>query len=1155
MPQIGASPIPFRGPAGWGGMTTLNKAEPSQFDLLENCYVSGDGSELRTFPGYVCVIDPATTERSAVADTTTGYVATHIDARFPVRTLIASPYYLEATTTSTMKIWTRPTQLHAVEQVRGRWVFVGESDFRREPIYNSGSTAWVRIVSYDDAGGFFTLTLDSAPLTTANTFNALTIGDRIAIEGLVGTSDTDLNNLGHAVTNIVGPVVTLGTASGAITAVTGQAGLISRVTNSNAAGAIISDDVESLTTWTSLARGDVDASVSLVYTAHVANRWRDFGDQGGGANLKEGNANAATVNGGRSRRRQRSLPYRLSPHIAGNRLILAAPGYGCVFQAPQVTPTNLDDATAANGLSSISNELYDRPQSLGVPKCVVWEDPDKAVATSYHFYSASGASMGWGGTNGAMAGRAGTYKFKFAYRNDATGEVGLCSEEISLTTTLTTYAFMGIRFAVYFPGYLMHECLALSVNVYRTAMNGTTFYFDRTVSLETVAINGGGVVSGKYGLEPYSTTTEYFHHILSPLYYTTDADLILREGTVPDTIEQMPMGCKAARTLRGWTLFGGALGNAGTKRELQQGTLTFQYDKVGSGTDGVFYQPDEVGSAFTNDYTPPVPGAFRGAETGFGCAANNIPPAYSGQTIVSRTLCPFPRKELILDKLVNTKVGNVGAGVGDWSGRIPDVRYSVLDTPLVGTVDLTDAAMRVQTSYLKLSRGKLQISEADYPNITPATNTTVVSSENDDDVEGIGSMGGQAVIGTRSKTYMVGFSQSPVGVPAEVASDRFGCIAANSMVEFDGGCAWLSDRGPCAMMGGVPTWIGEPLERLFIGETSRYLRDSEGMMRHSWACHDAERGLLYFGVFANRFAGVTGEATVSYRGTSYTWTTAAAHADRDQIQSRFACDEVLVYSYRVGAWSVWRPSSAFGIQWMTRGQDADGNSRVFFLGSDKRLYAMDDTYGNGDKECYQSSISQTGTLTTLNVSETTNAESWVGATVVVYAGGLGTSRAVLRGVRTISSVGVGTVTLDSSIAVTSGDYIIIGARTMTVRTTFATLKGTATQQANKIGLRYALWSRLSAALPTSFYQNCFVTAEAKTIELVDRVPTQKTVPMTLGDTSASPSYKWLGYSYPNDTEFTTGLDRGIATGASHQITLTFVGGAQVKLHDLYVEMA
>src|SRR5687768_15971250 len=53
-------------------------------------------------------------------------------------------------------------------------------------------------------------------------------------------------------------------------------------------------------------------------------------------------AAAATVRGV-SRRRQKALPYRLNPEVAGDRIILAAPGYLCPFQAPLMVPIEPED--------------------------------------------------------------------------------------------------------------------------------------------------------------------------------------------------------------------------------------------------------------------------------------------------------------------------------------------------------------------------------------------------------------------------------------------------------------------------------------------------------------------------------------------------------------------------------------------------------------------------------------------------------------------------------------------------------------------------------------------------------------------------------------------------------------------------------------------
>lgn len=57
MSEIGAMPVSFRGDGPWRGMTTQSRALPQHFELLENCYVSSDGSEIRPIPGFRTYVD------------------------------------------------------------------------------------------------------------------------------------------------------------------------------------------------------------------------------------------------------------------------------------------------------------------------------------------------------------------------------------------------------------------------------------------------------------------------------------------------------------------------------------------------------------------------------------------------------------------------------------------------------------------------------------------------------------------------------------------------------------------------------------------------------------------------------------------------------------------------------------------------------------------------------------------------------------------------------------------------------------------------------------------------------------------------------------------------------------------------------------------
>ena len=91
------------------------------------------------------------------------------------------------------------------------------------------------------------------------------------------------------------------------------------------------------------------------------------------------------------------------------------------------------------------------------------------------------ASYSFGGSDASVSARNGTCKFRFAYKDEVTGEVGLLSEPLEIKVTSAIYAFQGVQLLVYFPGYLLHESLALSINVYRTVKDGDTYYFDRTI--------------------------------------------------------------------------------------------------------------------------------------------------------------------------------------------------------------------------------------------------------------------------------------------------------------------------------------------------------------------------------------------------------------------------------------------------------------------------------------------------------------------------------------------------------------------------------------------------------------------------------------------------------------------------------------------------
>ena len=534
--QPGASLVSMRSPEGWGGISTGSKASSGQFEVLENCYVSRNGDEIRSFPGFVCVVDPETNTRqynhlTALGGAVQGYTSNHTDARRNVTAANTSGNAIQtsaAAATDVMTVWSFPQSVHFAEQSHGRWVLVGEIGHRLQPIYNAARSSFVHAVSHQDSSwtpGKTRITLSTAPDTTATLHNTIQVGKYVWLYGLSGSfAESTLNGQAFAVLNISGSSIDLDVSS------SGLVGVI--VDTGHIAVYDLSDSV-SLGSWQTASPGSVLIDpLEKVYPAHVANRQRDFGDASGV--IIEGNSNT-----GLSRRQQKSLPYRLVPHIAGDRIVMASPGYGCAFQIPLMLPMDFSESSAAAGVRWVSNDIYDKPRCAGVPKAQQWS-PNANTQIVGNFGGLLVDGYCWGGSDAGAAARRGTYKFKFAYKDEVTGEVGLCSEPVTATTG-TTVPFEGIQLLVRHPGYLLHEPMALTINVYRTTKDGDTYYFDRTIKPET-AIPGTSTTAAesvKYGLATSSTANVQNLFIRYKAMYVEDAVLVQQNGYVPEVLEQI----------------------------------------------------------------------------------------------------------------------------------------------------------------------------------------------------------------------------------------------------------------------------------------------------------------------------------------------------------------------------------------------------------------------------------------------------------------------------------------------------------------------------------------------------------------------------------------------------------------------------------------
>lgn len=1258
-------------------------AVPFGHDLLLDCYVSRDGQEIRQMPGFKCIIDPVTTARTPAdaPGATTGYECDVVESYRPVNETVSNYLFAkEEAFTQQQVVWCDDNKPLFVEQVANRWVLVGESGVRREPIFNTGRTAYVRVTAVTHVSATqCDLTVNQQPETTANATNGIVAGNSLTVRGLTsGVAGTALNQKAHVVasfptattirinTSIVDPANNL----------TGQSAFVDRITpDFDGTSSTIGDDEYSLTAWHVGRKGDPTGDpITEVAPAHVANRRRDYGDAT--TTVAEGDL-------GRSRRRQHPLPYRPNPHVADQRLILAAPGYGCVFHVPVLTPTHTGDGFDLDGHYP-GNSVWDQPRCVGIPKALVWEDTETdaivnetqlaTVSTNttlqvagapwtvdqwigFRVYIVDGAAAGnssvisanttntitfgaiaglagtnpnfviygdtwhvlstavaqesFGGSNAASGvPRAGIYGFRFAYRDDTTGEMGLPSDPIFVSTNAVTSALQKIRFRVLFPGYVMPECLALTICVYRTQKNGTsgsTFFFDRAIPL----------TSSHHGLDPATGLTS----VELTMIYKEDAQLANSPVPVPD-LNQMPMGCADSITAKSWTVYGGSLGNAGPDLSLIQTDIGIRYDAItvfdslypqldtafthgSSATGSKSYYTGESGTAsavttvtltdaakawVTNQWVHWVVRITSGAASGqeseiisntatqltFAEIATlaglptyiiiarqpkftgqlGIPSSYAQQSIFSSGLLPYPTRQARLIAMRNPQAAYLSATLAVPETQIRELRWR-LDSDVFEKDKAHDHERR-RVVYIRGLRGALQIAEQDRPDITPGTNTTIVDDDRDANIEALGTYQGQILAATRRRTHMLGFSVSPVGAPVDMVSDSFGCIAPNTMVEHDGGSAWISDRGPVALMGGFQ-WIGQSLEPWFVGESARFLRDSRGMMRHAWGHHDAQRGLVMFGVFENRLRGTDDEVTVTHQGVTYLWDDAS-----DEVRSRFPCDTILVWSYAVNAWSIWRPQAGREWLWMASGQDATGTERSVFLCRDGRVYALDDQYSNFNRGGGFATVATRQTGSTITVTTTYGqAVSDIGASdsyaapgmrVLIVRGSATESPFVVADTTLVSATGAA-LTLPVSVSVEPNDTVWVGARTMSIVTTFRNFKGTDISRVAPIGLRTTVQSLLTHATQSgadTFPTLAFAKASVQSTSYEHRVEQYSDLPVT---EDGHANYTYLSQSRPGDLLV---VDRALAQGSNSGQNLRFridiVSAGSVRVHDLYADV-
>lgn len=1116
----------------WSGVSRLSVNDRGQrrFTTLDNCYVSQDGSEIRAFPGYATILDLTAVNNSS------GYERYVPDAVRPVLQYSSPdepfrfPQDYSTGTSQSLYARAKPSAFFGFEQIGGEIFVLGESRFREQPIYDSSRTKLTISQVSGQRAATYIFTLSGTPsgnsaLDTGAGLNGIRVGHIIYIDELTlsdGTESdqTQLNNevVGKQleVTGVSGSDVTVSLVPSAdlsANPVNGE-GEIHRIRpNRNdsyptgtADGPYASDyddrpdDPDALTCWRVTADLDLTDTTNSggaypCYPSWVANRQRDFGD---GNSVEDAEGIVLHQSGGvdirgASRREQRKLPYRPNIEPALDRIILACPQYGCMFQVPAKVPIDAANWTGAGtsttGIVYRNNDIYDRPRALGIPKPRLIESTATPNAVSPDNYGTSGqytASVRTNEGSPDLGLVAGEYRVAVAYEDAGTGDEGLASETISVTVSTSADYARTLRINYIHPGYHFPEALPLKMNVYLSEAGGDAmaFYGQFELAQDPIISASGSEqydISGFYGVAPVTPTGQraIFRSLDIPLPSDDSGDISdhLDPTRLAPQSASMPRGASACKFVRGVLFSGGAMGNAGPDGQLWSARASSTFVEGNS-----FFVSDEMDIQAHSIQDAQVPSSNPqdgdSENVTLGIAGRAFPDAYQGIPVI--TDGQFPGNDAVknVDRVLNRKVNSLydleSSANHYWHLERLRLRREAFDrgrragaTPTTATSSVSD-----QPVFYMMPRGQVQVGDPGAPNRSSRAFIKVVDPLRGDDITAFGHLGGSAVFCTRKETYSYSWYRNPGGEEPSLMSNEFGCIASNSMVEFDGGLAWLSARGPVAIGAGLQH-VGADVAEDFYAQSKRYARDSRGMMRHAWGAHDAARGLVYWGLLRT-----DADHTISDEGDTVSVSTAS-----DERLSRFPCDEILIWSYRANAFSHWRPPAGLEVYWMRPIADANGHVRMCFLAADQRIYALDDEWSDANA-VFNAGLGGTSSLecvTTANgTSSTTLAVSGYptgtytdgdahtlrrNLSMLLKAGmiveffdseGNMTADTTIASVTTTAEDGTGTVELSAAQTWTEGQKVRIGVRQrMKMVATYMGAETMDTNTYDKVHMRYA----------------------------------------------------------------------------------------------------
>lgn len=1198
---MGNQVLSLKGPDGrWKGQTTLSPVDSGERRMLKirNGYVNQDGSEIRQWPGSFTLLDLSDENNDHGLGTYALDAILPIYQTSPTEVYQYEPGYpITGSLLLTLRTRAKMAFLHGFEQIQEQIILFGESRFRETPLFTS-SRVVVTITQIENSGGVIVLTLSGTigASTTTNAAGAgmngtglppgITADSVVYVEDVILTSpaageqaavDAKLNKRVHQVGSLASGTITLQTTAlsplAAARACTGQVHVVAfnrsnTYDNTNGLSPYDDDidnridDPTALTSWRVVTKPSPGDSIQVCYPAWVANRQRDFGDRRPPATADGILQNVAGTRGV-SRREQRELPYRLNPECAVDRIVLAAPGYGCMFQIPVQVPVDQDGDF---GMPFYGNDIYDKPRSLGVPKARLVECSSKAPPTTPTENLVAGFDfMAWvvSGVTATTGLPEGEYQVAISWEDEALGEEGLASEVVSVTIPAIANHAYTITIPFFHPGYVMPECLALKMNVYIATPGADELAFYASFPLQSLPVgsptanNSNPDLSAKYGFTSSQPTTAFalYRRLQLPLPATVDdlADVLDPERLAPQSAS-MPRGADACRYVRGVLLSGGNLGNTGNALQV--------WESVASAANGYIEGNNEF-YIRVHGTDASVPSATMDGDLTthtLGVAGRAFPSAYQGISLVQTDMLPAGRHNHQIDRVLNRRAPVLLSGDSYLAHheRIRLTRANFARTRLVGTTPTGAPVVSEEGKsvwYLE-PQGQLQIGDPGAPFRASPLFIKFVDPNTGGDITAIGNLGGTAIICSSRETYSYAWARNPGSDEPQTLSNQFGCVAANSMVEFDGGLAWMSTQGPVAIGQGLQH-VGYEIEGDFCGPEQRYAFDSRGMMRHCWGAHDKQRGLVLWGLVTRATTHV-----IQYEFEDVTWDEAT-----DEQKSRFPCDEVLIWSYRTNSFSTWRPPAGREVLWMRPVKDANGDTWMCYLAADGRIYALDEgsndtTRGNGiefelaTKSAGSTTLgwtSATGPTTSQDGEASSGRDSGVFLRedlVVEFVNPFGQLYAT-RTIASIESVGATTsVTLSASVQWDAGDTVRIGTRQrMTIISTFMGRETKDNLKAAGVQLRYTLAGDGTANCKASAYTSDDIHdgPEAKSILYSKDSLWSKLGSVDQGQTAAdADGYRVARRKIEN---------KGGSSAPETAVRIDFTGTAQVRLADILLEVA